>query len=267
VRRTAYLRIYQAVDALPEDERGRWLVEPGPTGDPETIPARRWLLSATLPGEDAFNAAEGGFVRRYDGKVYVCPWRTRLRMLTSLVAFRSTVPDEVADAFVPEVEARRAAAELERLKRNDPDLRSHILHANWHVPLRWFAAFEDGDRVIFDDGRGVTIRYVTLLPVARKRLQRALDILEGSWVEDDVIDAVRDLLSWLDQFPSDCLLELDYASVARMFDDDELVDDRSAQTVWACLEAVEAGDAARAGRAFAELTDLWADMRAQEVEN
>ncbi|HVM35157.1 MAG TPA: hypothetical protein VM784_07410 [Actinomycetota bacterium] len=265
---TSYLRLYQPIDAFPEEERERWLVDPGsPTEPPEQAAARRWLLSGSLPGDDQLTLTEGGFVRRIDGTIYVCPWRTRLRMLASMVAFRSSLPDEVADAFVPETEARRAAAELDALGRRYPDLRSHILHANWHVPLRWFAAFEDSDRILTEDAAGLRIRYEAPLGTATKRLQRALAILEGSWIDDDVIVAVRELFEWLAQFSGGGLLELDYGSVARMFDEDELVEDRSAGLVWSCLEAVEAADIVRAGRIFGELSDRWSEMRAQEVEN
>lgn len=265
---TSYLRIYQPIDAFPADERERWLVEPGSSLEsPDRAAARRWLLTGVLPGDDELSLTEGGFVRHIDGTVYVCPWRTRLRMLASMVAFRSSVPEEVADAFVPDTEARRAAAELEALGRRYPELRSHILHANWHVPLRWFAAFEDADRILTEDAGGLRIRYETALSAARQRLERALGILEGSWIGDDVVGAVRELNEWLGQFRDGGLLELDYASVASMFDDDELVEDRSADLVWGCLDAIEAGDTMRAGRIFTELSDRWSEMRAQEVEN
>ena len=197
----------------------------------------------------------------------ICPWRTRLRMLAGLLAFRNSIPEEVADAFVPETEARRAAHELAVLGEEHPEVRSHILHANWHVPLRWFAAFEDSDRILTEDKDGLRIRYETRLVDARSRLQRALSVLENTWVDDAVTSAVRVLAEWLDEFGDVGLVELDYGSVARTFGDDELVEDRSAAEVAACIDALESGDVLRAGRRFSGLTDRWTQVRAQEVVN
>ena len=124
-------------------------------------------------------------------------------MLAGLLAFRDSVPEEVAEAFVPEEEARRAASELAQLDEDHPEVRSHILHANWHVPLRWFAAFDDSERILTEDKEGLRIRYESTLSTAAARLERALEILEGSWIDESVTEAVRELLEWLADFPED----------------------------------------------------------------
>jgi hypothetical protein len=188
-------------------------------------------------------------------------------MLAGLLAFRNSIPEEVAEAFVPEDEARRAAHELATLGEEHPEVRSHILHANWHVPLRWFAAFDDSERILTEDKDGLRIRYEARLPEAIQRLQNALEVLQNSWIDDTVTAAVKELVEWLEDFRSDGLLELDYASVATMFGDEDLLEDRSAGEVGSCLEALQAGDVLRAGRLFATLTDRWTEMRAQEVIN
>jgi hypothetical protein len=188
-------------------------------------------------------------------------------MLTSLLAFRGVVPDEVADAFVPEMEAQRAARELATMDEETPEVRSHILHANWHVPLRWFGAFEDTERILVEDRSGLRLRYETPTMDARSRLNHTLLILEGSEIDEGVTDAVRELLDWLSVFSDEGLLELDYGSVARMFDDEELLEDRSAGELRQCLEALESGDSSRAGRIFATLSDRWSEVRALEVLN
>lgn len=212
-------------------------------------------------------AADGAFSRRVEGEVLICPWRTRLRMLAGLLAFRGSVPEEVADAFVPASEARRAAHELAVLGEEHPEVRSHILHANWHVPLRWFAAFDDGERILTEDKAGLRVRYETTLNEGRGRLARAQSVLEGSLIDESVTEAVRELAGWLEAFPEDGLLELDYASVASTFTDDELLEDRSAAEVAACLEALAAGDVVRAGRTFSTLTERWTEVRSLEVLN
>lgn len=188
-------------------------------------------------------------------------------MLAGLIAFRTSVPEEVAEAFVPESSARRAAAELENVEDLYTDVRSYILHANWHVPLRWFSAFDDSERILTEDSEGLRVRYETRLSSATTRLARALDILEGSWIDDSVVGAVKELTGWLNDFEEDGILELDYGSVARLFSDEELVEDHTSETIWECLEALSEGDVVRAGRIFASLSETWAEIRGQEVVN
>lgn len=266
--RTAYLRVYQPLEAFPPEERDQWLDAPINQQARDVLAAKRWLIRTALPEESLFGGPAGGaFVRRNEDTVMVCPWRTNLRMLAGLLAFRNSIPDEIAEAFVPEAQARRAAHELAALGEEHPEVRSHILHANWHVPLRWFVAFDDAERILTEDKDGLRVRYETSLESATERLARGLSILEDTWIDDSVIAAVRELHEWLDDFQTDGLLELDYGTVAGMFTDDELVEDRSAGEVGQCLAALEGEDLLRAGRIFGTLTDRWTEARAKEVVN
>jgi hypothetical protein len=268
VIRTSYLRVYQPLSAFPESERARWTADPRDGAKVDAAAQRSWLLKSALPAvESPLGPTEGAFVRTVDGVTLVCPWRTRLRMLAGLIAFRTSVPEEVAEAFVPGESARRAAAELEVVEDLYTDVRSYILHANWHVPLRWFSAFDDSERILTEDSDGLRVRYETSLANATTRLARALNILESSWIDDSVVTAVKELTAWLNDFEEDGLLELDYGSVAHLFPDDELVEDHTAARIWECLEALSDGDVVRAGRVFSNLSEKWADIRGQEVMN
>lgn len=261
---TAYLRVYQPVDDFPAEEKQRWLTGDEGEAATEQSMSRQWLISCALP---RLTTDEGAFVRKHRDGIVVCPWRTRLRMLTGMLAFRTDLPDEIADAFIPSREARQAARELGELQERHPLMRSQILHANWHVPLRWFSAFDDSERILTEDRDGLRIRYETTIDQARARLTRTLSILQSSWIDDEVAVAVEELGRWLDTFPSEGLLELDYGSVASIFPDDELLEDHSATEVWACLEALEAGDVVKAARTFGHLTERWTDVRARELVN
>jgi hypothetical protein len=266
--RTAYLRIYEPASTFTEDEQRRWLADPE-DGDGSDHPRyRAWLVTGRLPmAEGGYSSTENAFVREVDGRFYICPWRTRLRMLAGLLAFRESVPEEVADAFVPQSEARRAAKELAALDERFPEIRSHILHANWHVPLRWFSAFDPSERVLVEDRKGLRIRYETRIAEGLARLSHVITVLEETWLDEAVVAALKELSAWLEEFSPDALLELDYGSVAGMFDHDELVEDQCAAEVTACIEALEAGDGPRASRLFGDLTDKWATVRAHEIVN
>ncbi|MGI8775038.1 MAG: hypothetical protein ACR2KQ_08530 [Actinomycetota bacterium] len=265
--RTAYLRVYQPLSAFPAGERAGLLEPPEEDDAKEQLASRRWLLHHALPPNGDEAPREGAFMRELDGETLICPWRTRLRMLAGLLAFRGSVPDEVADAFVPEGEAHEAARELAELEANQPEVRSHIIHANWHVPLRWFAAFDDSERILTEDRRGLRVRYEARLSDAHARLTRAIEVLESSWIDEGVTSAVKELRAWLGEFTEEGVLELDYGSVAGIFPDEVLVEDRSAGEVQGCLEALEGGDVVRAGEVFAALTDRWTEVRAREVVN
>jgi hypothetical protein len=264
---TSYLRVYQPIASFPADERRRWVVDSSGATDDERAVARRWLIAGSLPADPSLAPTEGAFVRKLNGATYVCPWRTRLRMLAGLLAFRGTIPEEIADAFVPEDEARRAATELARLDADHPDVRSHILHANWHVPLRWFVTFDDSERILTEDKQGLRIRYESNLAEGVARLERALSILESSWIDSTVTETVRELLAWLEGFAEEGLIELDYGSVGGIFSHEDLLEDHSAAEVWTCLEALAAGDVVTAGRVFGSLSDRWTEVRAREIVN
>ncbi|MFN2490786.1 MAG: hypothetical protein ABR529_13840 [Actinomycetota bacterium] len=264
--RTSYLRVYQPLSVFSVGERDRWLSQSEQAPGPEQR-SSRWFVGSALPSRDACAAAEGAFIRRVDDELLVCPWRTRLRVLAGLLEFRGSLPEEVADAFVPEREASRAAQELAVLDRVAPDVRSHMLHANWHVPLRWFTAFADLDRILVEDRDGLRIRYETRLGDARHRLARAVDVLGDVHIDESITDLVRELTAWLEEFDNEGLLELDYGSVARSFSDEDLVDDRSAADLWACVDALAAGDPVGAATLFSDLSDRWAKVRAREMAN
>jgi hypothetical protein len=263
--RTSYLRMYQPLRVFSESEQATWraLSEDITPGEPL---AGSWLGGAMTPSTVDPSAFEGAFIRRVDGATLVCPWRTRLRMLAGLLEFRNSVPREVADAFVPENEARRAANELEAMDARI-GMQSHMLHANWHVPLRWFTGFADLDRVLVEDRYGVRIRYEAHLADVSDRLAHAIGVFERSQIDVSITGLVRELKDWFEGFDPEGLVELDYGSVARSFSDDDLVDDHSAGDLWACINALETDDPVGAAEVFAALTDRWSAARVHEIVN
>jgi hypothetical protein len=269
---TAYLRVYQPLAAFPPRERAEWAayVEAG-----QTLPAsllvgreeRRGLARAL--GLEVGSDREHALVERVGDVVYLCPLRSELRALQSLVTFRSSIPDEVADAFVSAGDVERAARTLERWDRERPGSRSHIQQAAWHVPLPWFALFEAGERRLVAAGSGQPTRltYQTAMAKARARVSRALAILQQLMEDAEMVVAVDELRGWLHEFDADSLVQLDYGGLTRAIPYSELETDHSAAQVWEALEALEEGDLDRSSELYRSLSERWSALRGREASN
>jgi hypothetical protein len=212
-------------------------------------------VSFESPREDAF-------VLEREGRVFICPRRPRLRMLEGLLAFRNAYPAAIAASLVPEALARRAAAELDRLHLRHPEARSHILTSPFHIPPRWFAAFNPKERELLRGPAGLTIRYRTGRGAAVRRLQRAARILERAGFDEESVGQVRELIGWLRAFPPDSVVELDYGGAARLFGDGELATDETVADVAASLRALERGDFDAAGEHYGRVAARWSHAQA-----
>jgi hypothetical protein len=268
----AYLRVYQALAAFAPAERAEWAayVESGdalPSGllvgrEEERALAR--ALGLPLPSE-----REHALVQRVGQTVYVCPLRTELRALQSLLAFHGSLPGEVADAFVSSGEVARAASTLERLQRERPASRNHIRLAVWYVPLPWFALFDGTERKLAapEADHPAVLTYQTTMVKAQARVSRALRVLQEVMEDGEVVAAVEELRDWLYGFDSDSLVQLDYGGLARVLPYPELAEDQSAAEVWEALEALEEGDLERSSAHYGALTERWAALRGRESSN
>jgi hypothetical protein len=240
----AYLRVY-----VP-GERGR-VTEHVPVPRPRVLGRGTYGVWFESPQEDAF-------VIEREGQAYVCPRHPRLRMLEGLLAFRNAYPDPVSSSLVPESLARRAAAELDRIHARHPGVRSYILTSPFHVPPRWFAAFNPAERELVPGPGGLSIRYRTGRGAAVRRLQRARRILERAGFDEDTVTQVGDLIDWLRPFPADAIVELDYGGAAHHFSDAELATDETAEEVAASLRALGRGDFEGAGEHYSRVMARWA---------
>jgi hypothetical protein len=244
--RAAYLRVYlpaERFDGLREHVAGSWT--------PRVLHRGEYGVWYESTRDDAFRID-------WQGRRFVCPRHPWLRMLEGLIAFRNSYSGSSAAMLVPDRIADSAAEELTRMHRGRPGVRSYILTSGWHVPLRWFAAFDPAERELLESGGGLTIRYRTPLPDAVARLARAVRILGEAGFDEVVVEPVRSLAGWLDGFPNSGLVELDYGSVAALFVDGDLVLDESAAEVAGSLDALEDEDFDKAGEYYAAVASRWA---------
>lgn len=230
------------------------------TGPSRVLRAGEFGLSTESSRDDAF-------VLVRDGDRFVCPRNPRLRMLEGLLAFRHAYGDSVASALVPEEVADRAATELDRIHARHPGVKSHILTSPFAIPLRWFAAFAPDEREVEDVEGAITIRYRTVLADALHRLRRAMEVVEAAGLDEAVVEQVGDLVHWLDEFPRDAVVELDYGAVASLFQEADLVLDESAADIAASLDALERGDYEAAGEHYGVAAARWAHAHALAYAN
>jgi hypothetical protein len=264
----AYLRIFQPLEAFSADERAHWeryIVAGGPLRIPTPVYRQRMAvgrLGLLAPTDE--NDAD---VRLSEGAYYICPWRTRIRVLASLLSLRETSVPEMADALVPEADARKAARELARLKRRDPSAVPFILQSAWHIPIRWFLLFKDSERrlIELDDGR-FSLKYETTVGKARRRVDWALVAVRKAELEP-LLELLEELQRWLASFDRRSILELDYASLSRLFTWDELDDDHSASEALEAIEALEGGELSRSADVYQQVAGRWAEIRAHESLN
>jgi hypothetical protein len=284
----AFLRVYEPLAAFEGEQRSRWedylATEQAPGRAAGVAMERAAALEAlvarspqaarpTLPELSAH-----AFVTEVDGVTLVCPWRTRLRALEALEDFRADLPDELSDAFVPRALAERFEGELEQLRADAPELRSHVLTCTWQVPLRWFVLVESDERQVSlgrptggrSGGTTVTGRelvYRTAMSRARRRTARALAVLRRTVDDGAVTAGVEDLGRWLEEFHPRSLVELDYGGLVHLLDDAELTTDESARDIAAALAALADGEPARAAAAYGRVTARMKALQAVESAN
>lgn len=255
--RAAYLRVY-----LPEARVPEPLVHVANGATPVGRVMRRgeYGLSDESPRDDAF-------VLEHAGRRYVCPRFPRLRMLEGLMAFRNAYQGPTASLLVPQATADRAARELERIQHRVPGARSHILTSPFFVPLRWFSLFDPAERMLVDEADVLTIRYRTPMRDGLRRIRRSVTVLEEAGFDEAIVEQVVDLQEWLEPFPIDAVVELDYGGVASYFTRAELAIDESAADIAASLDALEEGDYEEAGEHYGFAASRWAHAQSLAYAN
>ncbi len=256
----SYLRVYRPVETLTEPERVLFERARATSGRRHR-PARH-SLGLLAPQE-----CQELYEKFADGRTFVCLGHNRLRSLLGLIAFERSLPDSVVPLFFSELEVAKARAELETIQRAHPDIRPSVVQSVWHVPLRWFVCFGDAERRIEHAGEHPTIRYETRVSTAQERVAHALQTLTGGIVHPVIVGMIYELKEWLATFDPSSFLELDYASVAAMFDPDEIADDHSASDVWSAIGALGESDGMKAGLFYQRANERWSRARQRETFN
>jgi hypothetical protein len=262
----AELRVYQPLASFPAEEQAGWeryILAGAP------VAARARYVDLATPSGLGFvheTGDEGAHVKVVDGAYYVCPWRTRMRVLAGLLAFHEAAPFDGARAFVPDGALKRTTRDLRRLRRRNPGHVAAIMQSPWHVPIRWFVLFEDEERRVHErDGRH-RLTYLTTVRRAIARIERAVPVLRHSEL-GPIAELIVDLHGWLGTFDPKALLELDYAGLCDLLSWDDLDDDHSARDVHGALKALADREFPRSAELYQAALTRSAELRSHETTN
>ncbi|GAA3225799.1 hypothetical protein [Actinocorallia longicatena] len=243
---TAYLRVYEPLEAFPERERTWWRAYASSKARPRRVQALqaeqeeslRALIVRADEGPSLVHESQNAYLRRFHGKTYICPWQRRLRSWTAFSA---------AQGLSVEVTGRQ-----------------HIRESTWHVPRQWFVPFLREERWISLE-RPRTLTYVTTMARARDRLGRAQAVRERTSALP--FGDVRGLARALSRFHPESLVELDYGGLVHLLDDAALEADDSVGETAVALVAWERDEIELAVAMRLRLKERWRAIRAIETAN
>ena len=263
---SAELRVYQPLEAFPPHEQAHW--------ERHIVDGHLWLGPARYQQEvtDAGGGIlvptgeDGAYVKVVDGRYFVCPWRTTLRILAGMLSFREASGFDDPSVFVTKASARRAAKDLHRLRRREPWQVATIMHSPWHVPVRWFVLFEDDERRLQETEHHHRLSYLTMTRKAMRRAEEAVPVLRQSEL-GPIGELIVELHQWLSVFDPGAILELDYGGLCRMLSWDELDDDHSARDIHDALRALSNKEFPRSADLYQSVLARSAELRAHEILN
>ena len=262
----AELRVYQPLEAFPLHEQAYW--ERHIVGAGVLMGRPRYRQEVTPVGHGILEPAgeDGAHVKIVDGTTYVCPWRTRLRVLAGVLAFREAPPFDDPAAFVTDQQARRARRELRRLRRRDPGQVASIMHSPWHVPVRWFVLFEDHERRLLEHDGHYRLSYLTTTRRALRRAEEAVPAFRRSEL-GPIADLVVELHRWMSVFDANSILELDYGALCGYMTWDEMDYDHSARELQEAIHALSEQRFPRSAELYQAILARAAELRSHESLN
>lgn len=197
------------------------------------------------------------WVADWKGRRLICPRNLRLRVLESTVAFANSFQG-LGAGLIPEAAADAADRELRSYRAEHPEHRSHVLTSAWHVPVRWFVAFQPEQREVYEVDGLPRIRYRSDISEVRRLLDRAIEALRKVGMVQGPTVEMAQLISWLEPFPDDSMVELDYGEVSDLFDPKDLVLEDSVALTQESVDALLDGDMLRAGELYGTVVTRWA---------
>ncbi|QCU76896.1 hypothetical protein E7744_00600 [Citricoccus sp. SGAir0253] len=274
------LRARHRTRAETEEEAARraWIrllrdvTDPFPHGEDLVRVLRVPVAGTGAPGEGPSSGGPGsGAGPAYSE--YFCPDEMALRCELAAGQLAESMRPPTFGLLVPEA-ARQANVERLAARMDVEDLEEirhvHTRTAVWGVPAAWFALVHEDDAIEigtdgpapegpggrFDAGSVRSVRITVPLALALERARRAAVVLSLHAPDMDLLGDLTILVSWLESFHPDSVVELDYGGLARLvWPDDSPFD------VHTALEALEEGDTDAAVVANHRMVRRWLPVR------
>jgi hypothetical protein len=267
---TAYLRVFEPLVAFADEQRELYQrlrsEHEGGMADRRSAEQSEREAAVKAAIRLSFDLPDGAvLIEQVDGLPYVCPLQTRLRALVAAGEFRESMAGRIADAFLPAALADEAESELDQLRRKNPDLKMHVVSCTYLVPLPWFVAFDGADRVLFTGSGPRSLRYVTPMSGARRRVARALSVLRRQLPEAPTVAGLEQLGRWLEEFHPHSRVELDYGGLVELLDDDALREDTSVADLAEGLAALVDGRSEDAMASYEQVLSRWRPLQSLET--
>ncbi|HEX5116579.1 MAG TPA: hypothetical protein VFW65_15390 [Pseudonocardiaceae bacterium] len=218
------------------------------------------LQPAEVPTSDTATVGPGPLV---------CPLDLRPRAAAALAGFLSTAAGPLRSEALQD-DAERARSHATEVMAADGAASVHVISATWSLPLPWFAIVDPEDRHVLLSNGDQPVREVywrCAMADARRRVARAYAVTRDTVGEDGPAAVLRETGRWLERFHAHSAVELDYGGLVQLMTDEELLEDTSAQDVWAIVKAMEDDDADAMNTHFAKVRDFWAHLAAKERLN
>lgn len=218
------------------------------------------LQTAEVPSSDTATVGPGPLV---------CPLDLRPRAAAALVGFLATSGGVLRTAAL-QMDADEARNHAGKVIATEGAAAVHVISATWTIPLPWFSIVDPEDRHVLLGSGTEPVREVywrCAMADARRRVARAYSVTKEAIGDDGPATVLRDTGRWLERFHPHSAVELDYGGIVALMTDEELLEDTSAQDVWAILNAMESGDGEELNERFDKVREFWARIAAKERLN
>lgn len=220
----------------------------------EPVASFRRLL-ATPPAAVPSAPSGAAYLLTAGRQRFWCPVDERHRCWEALQAARAD-GSRLLEASFPAHVLDEAGDEFERWSQAHPDAVPHVRASAWHVPIRWFVAFDATERVVEREPDRSVVYRTTMLD-ARRRLSRSYAVLRRRAPRDRLTGAVRDLGAWVNDFHPRSVLELDYGGLVELLGMDDVATDASVGSMNAVVAALDEGRDTDAWLRYRSVVDRW----------
>ena len=261
----ASLRIYEPLSAFEPADRLRWqdlVADENSTRNEQKLALRRLVFPEPPAGRP-----DGAHILDIDGVRYISPWSTATRCWAALDDFKDSLPSSVTPFFLPQNLEDVITAGVDLMEDRVP----HILTENWVIPPRWFILFSPEERSRGKNATGYFSTALTDIASAKQRCDGAHDAVVNAFGEGPVEQELENLLSWLELFHPESLVQLDYGGLAHYMDkalresgEEGLEADSSIEDVTDSVAGLAASDGMMAGIGYQRLMSRWRLVQAYE---